>query len=170
MKLGEWVTRFSALHERAKKDQLKPLEKKVYLDAQDELATALMKMQPTRSASGQTPREALRLMRALPVEFELSTGWVAAITQEISISGFVAIVSAAPASGALVRFRLKTAKSKEAISGLARVTEVREQAGSVRVAMAYENQTPQDRSRIEFALFDAALELFGGKPKAPGAN
>lgn len=170
MKLTEWVARFSALHERAKKGELKPFEKKAYVEAQDELAAALLKAQRGTIPPGQKPREALRVARALPVEFEMASGWVAALTQEISAIGFSALVSAAPAAGALVRFRLRPAKNADALAGFAKVSALQEQAGSVRVTMAYENQTAQDRARIEFALFDAALEIFGGKPKSPSVR
>jgi hypothetical protein len=160
LKLSDWIAGFCQLHERAKAGGLAPAEKTQYLSARDELAGALVTAQRLTLKDGETPRQAMRVARAMPVEMELAKGWVSALTQDVSVGGLSALVSASPPVGSRLQFRLKIGRGEEPLSGALRVVSVIEQKGAARLCASFEQLTPNHRERLEFMLFDNVVAHF----------
>ncbi len=65
MSLADWLAEFRGLHQRAASDQLSPPEWVAYRQGREELARALLAAQRLSLKPGETPRQALRVARAL---------------------------------------------------------------------------------------------------------
>ncbi|HSM94326.1 MAG TPA: PilZ domain-containing protein [Anaeromyxobacteraceae bacterium] len=161
MSLAEWLSTFRDMHERARRGQLNPREQAVYRAGRDELARALLAAQRLTVKPGETPRQALRVSRALQVDLDLPTAHVKAVSIDISTGGFSTLLSKAPSLGEEVRFALRLPAS-EPLSGQCRVTDVKAQTGNVRVSFRFVGQTDEDRERLEVFVFDTVLAQLVG--------
>ncbi|MGB8930110.1 MAG: PilZ domain-containing protein [Anaeromyxobacteraceae bacterium] len=161
MSLAEWLSTFRDMHERARRGQLNPREAAVYRSGRDELARALLAAQRLTVKPGETPRQALRVSRALQVDLDLPTAHVKAVTIDISTGGFSTLLSKAPSVGEEVRFAIRLPAS-EALSGQCRVTDVKAQAGNVRVSFRFAGLSDGDRERLELFVFDTVLAQLVG--------
>jgi hypothetical protein len=154
--LTEWLIAFRALHEKARRGQLKEADAVRYRAGRDELARALLTAQRLQLKPGETPRRAMRVARALQVELDLATGRLRAVTVDISTGGFSCLLPKAPALGDEVGFTLRI-PAGEAIAGRARVQDVRALSGNVRVAFMFHTLSDADRERMEIFVFDTVL-------------
>jgi hypothetical protein len=154
--LSEWLSAFRELHERARRGSLGPGELATYRNGRDELARALLAAQRLTLKSGETPRQALRVARALQIELDLPTSRERAVTIDLSTGGFSALLTkAAPLGDDLgVALRLPAA---EPVVCRARITDARPQAGHVRVAASFVNLQAAERERLELFVFDTVL-------------
>lgn len=157
--LIDWLTQFSAVHQRAKSGALSPEEKAAYLRSRDELAEALLTAQRLNLKPGEAQRRSLRVAQALPVELDLPQGRVAAVTLDLSTGGFSALVSEAPATGSPVGFKLKLGRTLAPVLGRGKVVAVIPHKGSVRLGIMFE-EVPE-RDRLEFVIVDAILRQYG---------
>jgi len=161
MSLGEWLSTFRDLHERARRGQLNPRELSIYRAGRDELARALLAAQRLTVKPGETPRQALRVSRALQLDLDMPTAHQKAVTIDVSTGGFSTLLSKSPALGDEVRFSLRMPAS-EPLAGQCRVTDVKAQTGNVRVSFQFAGLSPEDRERLEVFVFDTVLAQLVG--------
>jgi hypothetical protein len=155
LKLTQWLAAFCMWHEAARKGELSPELLPHYMRGRADLSALLVTAQRLEiRTGGQTTRQAVRVARAMPVEFDLGDRRVNSLTQDLSVSGLSALVGEAPAVGTGIDFRLKLARSVE-VSGQCRVVAAIQQQGSVRMALAFEDLTVEAREQIEMVVFDA---------------
>jgi hypothetical protein len=154
--LAEWMKGFRELHERAKRGQLSSAEQDGYRSGRDELARALLSAQRLTVKPGETPRQALRVARALQVDLDLLTSRTRAITVDISAGGFSCLLAKAPPSGDEVGFSLRI-PGAEALAGKAHTADVKPQQGNVRVSFAFVGLEAAERDRMELFVFDTVL-------------
>jgi hypothetical protein len=161
MSLAEWLSKFRDMHEKARRGQLNPREASVYRAGRDELARALLAAQRLTVKPGETPRQTLRVSRALQIEMDLPTAHVKAVTIDVSTGGFSTLLSKAPALGDEVRYSIRL-PAAEALAGTCRITDVKAQTGSVRVSAQFVGQSPEERERLELFVFDTVLAQLSG--------
>jgi hypothetical protein len=161
MQMTEWIREFSALHAQAKAGTISADDRAVYLRAREELAEAMLLAQRLNMGAGQVARRSLRVAQALPVELELATGKVGAVTLDVSAGGFSTLVSEAPEKGERIVFKLKLGRSLEPISGGAKVVNVVPHKGSLRVGFMFEEMAASDKDRLELVIVDKILDQFG---------
>jgi hypothetical protein len=154
IRLKSWLSEFCTWHDQFRKGALDAELMGAYMEGRADLSATLVLAQrlEIRDAGA---RQALRVARAIPVEFDLSTGKVSALTQDISVTGLSALVGDAPVVGAQLGFRLKLGRDVEAIAGRCRVVAAIPTQGSVRMAVAFEEIAGEARDRIENVVFDA---------------
>jgi hypothetical protein len=156
MSLAEWLRAFRAMHEKAVRGQLDAGEQVTYRAGQDELARALLAAQRLTLKPGETPRQTLRVARALQVDISLLTSNVRAITVEFSVGGFSCLIAKSPPVGDEVGFSLRL-PSAQPIAGKARVVDLKPLQGNVRVAFQFVGLDSKDRDRLELFVFDTVL-------------
>jgi hypothetical protein len=154
--LSEWISAFRELHERARRGALAPGEQNAYRAGRDELARALLAAQRLTLKSGETPRQALRVARALQLELDLATSRQRSVTIDLSTGGFSTLLDKAPPVGDDMGVSLRLPAADPVVCR-ARVTDVRPQAGHVRVAARFEGMPTADRERLELFVFDTVL-------------
>lgn len=154
--LADWIAAFRELHERARRGALTPGEQASYRSGRDELARALLAAQRLTLKSGETPRQALRVARALQLELDLPTSRQRAVTIDLSTGGFSALLDRSPPVGDDMGVSLRLPAAAPVVCR-ARVTDVRPQAGHVRVAARFEGMPAEDRERLELFVFDTVL-------------
>jgi hypothetical protein len=154
--LAEWLRSFRELHERARRGGLDARQESAYRAGRDELARALLGAQRLTLKPGETPRQALRVARALQVDLDLITSNVRAITIDISTGGFSCLLAKAPPLGDDVRFSLRL-PAADPLVAKANVADVRALAGNVRVAFQFSNLESKERDRLEMFVFDTVL-------------
>jgi hypothetical protein len=154
--LAEWLSAFRELHEKARRGSLGHGEANTYRVGRDELGRALLAAQRLTLKPGETPRQALRVARALQIDLDLPSGRQRAFTLDISTGGFSAQVPAAPALGHQLGLTLRL-PAAEPLTCQARVTDVRPEGSQVRVAARFLALSPAERERLEMFVLDAAL-------------
>jgi hypothetical protein len=154
--LARWLQDFRALHDRARKGQLRDAELARYRSGRDELARALLVAQRLSLKPGETPRRALRVARALQADLDLATSRVRAMTIDISTGGFSCPLTRAPPLGDEVGFTLRL-PGGDPLSGKARVQDVKPREGSVRVALMFSSLGEAELERMELFVFDTVL-------------
>jgi hypothetical protein len=162
--LAEWILAFRALHEKARRGNLRDAEAARYRVARDELARALLVAQRLQLKPGETARRALRVARALQVDLELVTSRQRAVTIDISTGGFSCLLPRGPALLDEVGFTLRL-PGADPLDGRATVQDVKALVGNVRVAFMFKAITDADRDRMEMFVFDTVLaQLAPGGP------
>ena len=154
--LAEWIQAFRELHEKARRAQLSKQEEVAYRAGRDELARALLAAQRLTVKPGETPRQSLRVARALQVDLDLLTSSARAITIDLSTGGFSCLLAKQLPPGDEVGFSLRIPAS-EPLAGRVRVTDVKAQQGNVRVSFQFLGLEAADRERMELFVFDAVL-------------
>jgi hypothetical protein len=162
--LAEWILAFRALHEKARRGNLRDVEAARYRAARDELARALLVAQRLQLKPGETPRRALRVARALQVDLDLGTSQQRAVTMDISTGGFSCLLPRAPALMDEVGFTLRL-PGADPLAGRASVQDVKALVGHVRVAFMFKTITDAERDRMEMFVFDSVLAQL-----APGGS
>jgi hypothetical protein len=154
--LAEWIIAFRALHEKSRRGSLNEIEAARYRAGRDELARALLVAQRLQLKTGETPRRALRVARALQVDLDLGTSKVRAVTVDISTGGFACLLAKAPALGEDVGFALRIPAS-ESLAGRAIVQDLKPLVGNVRAAFMFKQLSEADYERMEMFVFDTVL-------------
>jgi hypothetical protein len=159
MAIREAIFRFRELHEEFKSGAFKsPEALKFYETERDEFLLALLQAQQLVIRPGQTPRQALRVAAAYTMKFEFGPRREVAKTIDIASSGFAAHVSGPLALRIPGDFELSLQAG--AVVGKARVVACAKDAtGEYRTSFAIESMTPEDRTRLEVAVIDIALEM-----------
>src|SRR5574341_822630 len=135
MSVSDWIRQFRALHAEARKGTLNTEELQAYRGACDEFARALMGAQKLAPKAGEPPRHALRVAKAVQVDLESAVTMAKAMTLELGVGGFSAILPKAPKIG----------------------DEVKPQPGSVRVSFRFPKLSDATKERIEGIVIDTAL-------------
>ena len=159
MRLREWIVALRSLHEKARQDSLTRAETTAYREAREELAAMLLAAQRLSLKPGETAREALRVVRTLPLELSSTADPVSAVTLDISVGGFSALLESAPRAGERLEFSLQLGGGP--ILGHARVASVFDQGEGFRVSFSVEGSSPADAERMTSEVLDAALEKLG---------
>ena len=154
-RLTYWLSQFCSWHEKFKGGTLGVDVLPAYMQARADLGAILVLAQRLELRSADGARQAVRVARAVPVEFDLGNGKASSLTQDISASGLSALVGEAPAVGTLAAFRLKLGRDVAPIAGLCRVVANIPLQGSVRMAATFQEISKEGRGRIESLVFDA---------------
>jgi hypothetical protein len=88
---SQFITEFSALHEKARQGLLDEAERQAYLGAREQFAKALLKAQGLL-LEGPEARRHYRVALSLPVELQMNYGNLWTNTLDISYGGFSVIV------------------------------------------------------------------------------
>ena len=159
--LAEWLLAFRQMHEKARRGQLQDRDLDTYRAGRDELARALLAAQRLALRPGETPRRALRVARALQVDLDLVTSRERAVTIDLSTGGFSCLLTKGPPVGEEVGYALRL-PATEALSGRARVQDVKVLPGNVRVSFSFTGQGVAERERVEMFVFDTVLAQLQG--------
>ncbi|HEY6003640.1 MAG TPA: PilZ domain-containing protein [Anaeromyxobacter sp.] len=159
--LSEWLLAFRAMHEKARRGELKGREVETYRSGRDELARALLAAQRLTLRPGETPRRALRVARALQVDLDLGISRERAVSIDLSTGGFSCLLGKAPPTGDEVGFSLRL-PAAEPLVGRAHVQGVTVLPGNVRVSFSFVNQSEAEKERIEMFVFDTVLAQLQG--------
>jgi hypothetical protein len=154
-RLTHWLTQFCSWHEKFKNGTLGVNFLPAYMQARADLGAILVLAQRLELHTGDGARQAVRVARAVPVEFDMSNGKASSLTQDISATGLSALVGEAPAVGTLTPFRLKLGRDSAPISGCCRVVANIPAHGSVRMAATFQEISKEGRGRIETLVYDA---------------
>src|SRR5260370_34398057 len=133
MRLREWIAAFRYLHEKARRGSLAVFEDGAYREAREDLAAMLRAAQRLSLNPNDTAREALRVVRPLPLDLRLAAGPVQAQTLDISTGGFSSIIERAPQPDEGVAFSLRL--SSGPLLGRAPRTRILDQGGHLRVSV-----------------------------------
>lgn len=158
MSLSQWLSEFRDLHERVRRGSIAERDLAIYRKAREELARALLAAQRLTLKPGETPRQALRVARALQVDLDLLTSRERAITIDLSTGGFACLLAKSPPLGDEVGFTMRIPAS-EPMSGRARIADVKPHAGNVRVAFQFVGMEAAEKERLELFVFDTVLGL-----------
>jgi hypothetical protein len=154
MRLKHWLSQFCGWHEQFKKGELQADLLEQYREARADLCETLVLAQRIEIHTGGA-RQALRMARAMQVEFGIGGKKVSALTQDVSVSGLSALVGEAPSIGDQIGFKLKLGRDIEPVAGRGRVVAALSANGSVRMAIAFESVSEEGRMRIEDYVIDA---------------
>jgi len=157
MDLAEWLRQFRALHEHARRGDLSGDDRSAYLAARDELARAVVAAQQLPTLPGLTPRQNLRVARALQVDLETPFYRDRVMTMTISVGGFSTLLAKPPRADEEVKCSIRL-PGGERIETTAKPVGTKPQAGSVNVSFAFGKISEPDRERLEMLIFDTALE------------
>jgi hypothetical protein len=156
VRLRAWIAGFRWLHEKARRGALPPEEAQAYTEGRDDLAAMLVAAQRLTLNPGQTAREALRVVRLLPLELQLSHGTAHVETLDISAGGFSAVLVRALQPGEIVGFSLLLASGS--LRGRAQVANIQQQGPAIRASFKLEGSSLADVDRLGTEVMDAALE------------
>jgi c-di-GMP-binding flagellar brake protein YcgR len=109
---------------------------------------------------GQKARHTFRVARALQIDLSLASGGVRAMTLNISVGGFAALLAGAPPVAEAVGFKLKTPGSSEPMLGRCKVVEVQKRPGNALVSFQFEALSATDFDKLDRIVLDIALEQF----------
>jgi hypothetical protein len=155
-RLTHWLCQFCTWHDNFKSGTLGAELLPAYMQARLDLTAVLVMAQCLDIRTNDGGRRAVRVARAVPVEFDLGSGRVSTLTHDISVSGISALLGEAPAVGAVVGFRLKLGRDIQPATGRCRVVANIQLSGSVRMAATFEEISKEGRGRIETLVLDAA--------------
>lgn len=156
MDLAQWLKAFKALHEKARRGALEGADEQDYLAGREELARALVATQHLTLQPGQTPRQALRVARALQVDLESPVRKDRLTTFDLSLGGFSALLARAPAHDEELTASLRLPGTDPVVARVT-VAGLKPQPGNVRVSFAFAKLEPRTAERLEHAIFDAVL-------------
>lgn len=156
MSIADWLRAFRTLHERAKQGGLSGDDAETYRAGCDELARALLAAQRLTLKPGEAPRHALRVARAVQVDLESPTSRVRAMTIDLGVGGFSALLAKPPPSGEDVRCTMRI-PGGESLETEVVVVEVKQQPGSARVSFGFRRLSDAHRARLEMLVIDTAL-------------
>ncbi len=162
MSFGDWLRVFRALHEKAKQGALSKEDAETYRGGCDELARALMAAQKLSPAPYEAPRHALRVARALQVELESPVSRVRAMTVDVGVGGFSALLAKAPQAGEELKATLRIPDGRAPLVAQVVPAESRPQPGVTRAVFAFRNLSDADRALLETLVIDTALSQLAG--------
>jgi hypothetical protein len=156
VRLRAWIAGFRWLHEKARREPLTAEEAEAYREAREDMAAMLLAAQRLTLAPGEIARDALRVVRQLPVWLQLITGKMRAEALDISTGGFSALLDRPFPPAETITFSLLLGDGP--LSGRARVASSHEQGKSYRISFRFEDLSPADAERMGSEVLDAALE------------
>ena len=158
MEPSQWLATFRVMHENARRGLLSEIDQKKYASMRDELARSLMNSQGLILPEGVSPRRAFRVAHVFPIEIG---GVAKTTTREVSCQSFTALVSGTFKEGERVSFSMNLSRAADPLSGDAIVRAVvRQNANASRITCHFEALGEERLTRLETALFDAAISRF----------
>jgi len=154
-RLTYWLSQFCTWHEKFKEGTLGVNLLPAYMQARADLGATLVLAQRLEIRSNDGARQAVRVARAVPIEFDLPKGKASSLTQDLSVSGLSALVGEGPPVGTVAAFRLKLGRDTPPVVGRCRVVANIPLRGSVRMAATFDELGQDGRSRIETLVYDA---------------
>jgi hypothetical protein len=154
---SEWISRFRITHDKAKAGGLNELERKAYLGMREELARSLVNAQSLAVPEGQNARRHFRVAQLFQVEVK---NMYKTVTRELSTSGFSAMVGGELKPGESVPFKLTVDRSKDPVTGIAKVIGAVKAQGAFRTNFEIETMSEANSEILESSLFDAVLSRF----------
>ncbi|MGO8994410.1 MAG: hypothetical protein ACLQVI_13910 [Polyangiaceae bacterium] len=159
MSIREAILRFQELHEDFKAGAFKsPDALKFYESERDDFLAALLQGQQLAIRPGQTARQALRVAAAFSLTFAFGPRKEVTTTIDIASTGFAANVSSPLALRIAGDFELGL-QPKPALGRARVVACTRDAAGAYRTSFSIDTMPPEDRTRLEVAVIDIALEM-----------
>jgi hypothetical protein len=155
---SDWLRHFRGLHERARRGELNAGEESSYHSARDELARAMLAAQRLSLKPGEKARNQLRVARALQLDIEIEVINYRSMTLDVSVSGFSTVLARAPAVGSTAKVTLRLPATGP-LSGMARISDVKPQDGSVRIGASFVELAAADRERLEIFVVDSVLAM-----------
>ncbi|MFZ5470561.1 MAG: PilZ domain-containing protein [Myxococcota bacterium] len=152
-----WIAEFRTLHEKAQKKALSEADKKLYLDAREQLARALAGAQGLVLKPGEKAREHFRVAQLMQIELSLAREMVKCATQDVSLGGCSVTMAKPPEENEVVGFTLKLPGGVDPLVGRAQTVSIKRGAGNARVSLSFQGLSEADRERLEMVLFDLAL-------------
>jgi hypothetical protein len=156
---ADWIKNFREQHERARRGTLKPEEEPGYHAAREELARAMLAAQRLNLKPGEKPRHKLRVARALQLDMEFEGSSHRSVTLDVSVGGISTVLAGSPGLGNTVKATLRLPATGPLPCRL-RITDVKPQDGSVRIAASFVDLPAADMERLEFFIVDAVLAMF----------
>jgi hypothetical protein len=156
MEFREWLATFRSLHERAHRGKLSAEELSAYVAQREELARALLAFQRIAVHPGQTPRQAIRVARAIPVDLVVAGQSMGAVTRDVSVGGFGAMLDRMLPAEERVTYSLRI-QGPSPLNGEARIIDMKSIGGRIRGSFAFVDLSDADRERLELFVFDAIL-------------
>ncbi len=160
MDLAQWLTAFKALHEKARRGGLEGSDERDYKAGREELARALVAAQHLTLQPGQSPRQALRVARALQVDLESPVRKDRLTTFDLSLGGFSALLARAPMHDEELTATLRLPGAEPIVAEVT-VAGMKAQPGNARVSFAFKGLQGPAAERLELAIFDAVLAQLG---------
>jgi hypothetical protein len=160
MSLAVWLRSFRSLHERAKKGELSGSEAEDYRSGCDELARALVAAQKVNLKPGETPRQVLRVARAMQVTLETKVSSVRATTIDVSVAGFAVLLGKSPPDEEQIA-TIRIPGGDPIVAGVL-PGERRQQPGTVRVAFLFQKLPDAARRQLELLVMDTVLSQLEG--------
>jgi hypothetical protein len=158
MSIREAIRRFRELHDEFKGGAFKSPEARAFYETErDDFLRALLQGQQLAMRPGQSPRQALRIAATMPLELDIGPRHESTKTLDLASAGFAGSVSGPLAIRIACDFGLGLPSGP--VKGRARVVaSVRDAAGGYRTSFAIETISPEDRTRLEVAVIDVALD------------
>jgi hypothetical protein len=158
MSIREAISRFRELHEEFKGGAFKSVEARAFYETErDDFLRALLQGQHLAMRPGQSPRQALRVTATMPLELDIGPRHESTKTLDLASAGFAGLVSGPLAMRIVCDFALGLAPTP--VKGRARVVaNVRDGSGAYRTSFAIETMSNEDRTRLEVAVIDVALD------------
>jgi hypothetical protein len=156
MDLAQWLRTFRALHERAKRGELDAAEEQSYKAGREELARALVAAQRLTQKPGQSPRQSLRVARALQVVLESRVRKEPLTTFDLSLGGFSAPMARAPMADEELTATVRLPGVEPLVTRVL-VAGAKAQPGNVLVSFSFGKMDAAAAERLELAIFDAVL-------------
>jgi hypothetical protein len=160
MDLTEWLAAFKLLHEKAKHRTLDGPGEQDYRTRREELARALLRAQGLSRQPGRSPRQTLRVARALQVELEGRGRKDRLTTYDISMGGFAAPMSDAPRPEEALTATVRLPDGDPLVTAVT-VVGMKPQAGNLRVSFSFGKLRGAPAERLESAIFDMVLSQLG---------
>jgi hypothetical protein len=159
MSIREAIHRFEELHEEFKAGTFKSREALAFYESErDEFLRAVLQAQKLSLRPGQTPRQAVRVAAALRLKFRFGPRQEVGTTIDFASTGFAAHVSTPLALRIPVDFELGV-EPAPALGRARVVASSRDAAGQYHTSFSIETMSPEDRTRLEVAIIDIALEV-----------
>jgi hypothetical protein len=154
--LSHWLSSFRALHARVRDLEATPADREVYRSQRNELDRSLTSAQNLTVASDEPGREHFRVSQAFGLELQ---GQCRAVTHDISLAGFSAVVAGSFEVNQELPFSVLVGHGEAPVRGRARVISwAKEPLGiCARVSFVITDLEPGGAERLGLALFDAAL-------------
>lgn len=164
MSLSGWIADFCHLHERYKQGALVAAESTEYRYGREDLQSVLLAAQRLALGGKAQTRLAIRVNQAFPVELQLPSGTVKALTHDVAIGGMSTLVPTALTKGDRLPFKLRLSRAAE-INGAAVIVHVEEHQGAAKIACKFEDLSEADRLRLDDAVFESVVAQLRLLPK-----
>ncbi len=155
---ADWMHHFRALHERARRGELNAGEEPTYQASRDELARAMLGAQRLSLKPGEKARHQLRVAKALQLDLEIGGKHQRSVTLDLSAGGFSTVLAMPLGVGESMGVSLRLPGAGP-MACRARVTDVKLQDGSARIAAAFVSLPAADLERLERFIIDAVLAM-----------